>query len=52
MVENENLANENLNNAHKNIHKSSSSNLAYTMPLAQGQILQKYDFSCTLWAVY
>ena len=28
-----------------------SSDLAKTMSLAQGQILHKYGFPCTLWAV-
>ena len=46
------LAHENLNNAHKNVPKSYKIfQLAYTLPLAQGQILQKCGFSCTLWDV-
>lgn len=37
------LCTKTLNNAHENVNVD--------MSLAQGQILQKYDFPCTLWAV-
>lgn len=44
------IAHENYNHAHKNMRKVlTCSNLAYTVSLAQRQILEKYGFLCTLW---
>jgi len=46
------LVHKNFNIAQKRHRKVLTfSSLAYTIPLAQGQILQKYGFPCTLWAV-